>query len=247
MFPNNKSIMKYEIPYEQLSIIGLQPHVVDAMPDEVRSKLENGEMTPIINVKRDINGNIVKMPVKLRMEQGVSGDQELVVYPLNAEMKNSMNLSHVSFQKLEQGEVIHVNGQYLQRDPETNCILKVKDRDLDLEKRLAEIEKVKDIELGIEQKNLIKEGKPVELNVGGEKVSVGLDLRDRDHFKTLNGDMNEWNRQKQIEYDIAHPEFVGLVQTERNRWEYQQIKKEGLNSQSIKESPAQSRSSSMRL
>ena len=59
--------------------------------------------------------------------------------------------------------------------------------------------------------------------------------------------MNEWNRQKQIEYDIAHPEFVGLVQTERNRWEYQQIKKEGLNSQSIKESPAQSRSSSMRL
>lgn len=144
--------MKYEIPYEQLSIIGLQPHVVDAMPDEVRSKLENGEMTPIINVKRDINGNIVKMPVKLRMEQGVSGDQELVVYPLNAEMKNSMNLSHVSFQKLEQGEVIHVNGQYLQRDPETNCILKVKDRDLDLEKRLAEIEKVKDIELGIEQK-----------------------------------------------------------------------------------------------
>ena len=70
-----------------------------------------------------------------------------------------MNLSHVSFQKLEQGEVIHVNGQYLQRDPETNCILKVKDRDLDLEKRLAEIEKVKDIELGIEQKNLIKEGK----------------------------------------------------------------------------------------
>ena len=89
MFPNNKSIMKYEIPYEQLSIIGLQPHVVDAMPDEVRSKLENGEMTPIINVKRDINGNIVKMPVKLRMEQGVSGDQELVVYPLNAEMKTA--------------------------------------------------------------------------------------------------------------------------------------------------------------
>lgn len=239
--------MKYEIPYEQLELIGITPDLFDSLPDKVKSQLLDGELTPIVCVKKEVNGSIVEVPMKLRMEDNGMGHNDLVVYPLNAQLKNSMNISMLSFQRLEQGEVINVNGQYMQRDPETNCILKIKDKDLDIEKKLAEFEKIKDIELGVEQKNQIKEGKPVELNVGGEKVSVGLDLRDRDHFKTLKGDMDEWNRQKQIDYDIAHPEFVGLVQTDRNRWEYQQILKEGLNSQSIKESPAQSRSSSMKL
>ena len=239
--------MKYEIPYGQLELIGLSREIVDSMPDDVKNKLGNGELTPLIFVKRDINGSLIEVPLKLRMEQDALGQSNLVVYPANVQMKNSMNLSHISFQKLEAGEVLHVNGHYLQRDPETNCVIKVRDKDLDLDKRIGELEKVKDIQLGVEQKIQIKEGKPVELDVGGEKVSVGLDLRDRDHFKTLKGDMDEWNRQKQIDYDIAHPEFVGLVQTDRNRWEYQQILKEGLNSQSIKDSPAQSRSSSMKL
>lgn len=239
--------MKYEIPYEQLSIIGLQPHVVDAMPDEVRSKLENGEMTPIINVKRELDDMVLEMPMKLRVEQDALGNPQLIVYPLNAEMKNSINVGQVAFDRLVAGDVLHINGQYLQRDPETNCILKKSDREIDIDRRIEELEKVRNIELGVEQKSQLKEGKPVELDVGGEKISVGLDLRDKDHFRTLNGSMNEWQRQKEIAYDIAHPEYVGIVQTDENRWEQQVIKREGLNSQTLKERPAQTQSSGMRL
>ena len=35
--------------------------------------------------------------------------------------------------------------------------------------------------------------------------------------------MKEWDRQQKIKFDIEHPEYVGLVQTDQNRWEYKQI------------------------
>lgn len=32
-----------------------------------------------------------------------------------------------------------------------------------------------------------------------------------------------------MEYDDAHPEFIGLVQTDKNRWEYQQVMLKGMD------------------
>jgi len=69
----------------------------------------------------------------------------------------------------------------------------------------------------------VREGKAIELNVGGEKVSVGLDLKEPQGFKVIKGDMAEWERQQKMRYDEQHPEYYGLVQTDKNRWEYQQV------------------------
>ena len=221
---------------------------VDALPEDVKQTLTSGGLTPLLSFKREMdNGVSVLIPFKLQIQQDDAGKEKLVIYPMNRNFINSINLAADEFKKLKDGKVILSDNKYIQRDPETNCILMKPTRQLEVEKRLAEIEKVKDIELGALQKDRIKEGKPVELNVGGEKVTVGLDLRDKDHFKTLKGDMQEWKRQQEIDYDIAHPEFVGLVQTDQNRWEKQMVSKEGLNSQTLKEHPAQTRSSGMRI
>ena len=72
-----------------------------------------------------------------------------------------------------------------------------------------------DIELGTQQKQQVREGKPVELNVGGEKVSVGIDLKEPQGFRIVNGDMKEWERQQKLRYDEQHPEFIGLVMTDK--------------------------------
>ena len=85
------------------------------------------------------------------------------------------------------------------------------------------MEKVNDIELGTQQKQQVREGKPVELNVGGEKVSVGIDLREPQGFKIVKGDLREWERQQKLRYDDLHPEYMGLVMTDKNRWEYQKV------------------------
>lgn len=85
------------------------------------------------------------------------------------------------------------------------------------------MERVNDIELGTQQKQQVREGKPIELNVGGEKVSVGVDLKESQGFKVIQGDMKEWERQQKLRYDEQHPEYLGLVMTDKNRWEYQKV------------------------
>ena len=85
------------------------------------------------------------------------------------------------------------------------------------------MEKINDIQLGMNQKEAIKEGKPVELEIGHEKVSVGVDLKEPQGFKVVKGDMAEWDRQQKIRYDIANEGFMGYVLTDQNRWEYKQV------------------------
>ena len=122
---------------------------------------------------------------------------------------------------------MEVNGektqQYLQLDPETQSVIHRKVTDIQLEQKLKDMEKVNDIELGTQQKQQVREGKPIELNVGGEKVSVGVDLKEPQGFKVIQGDMKEWERQQKLRYDEQHPEYLGLVMTDKNRWEYQRV------------------------
>lgn len=35
--------------------------------------------------------------------------------------------------------------------------------------------------------------------------------------------MKEWERQLKLRYDEQHPEYLGLVMTDKNRWEYQKV------------------------
>ena len=61
------------------------------------------------------------------------------------------------------------------------------------------------------------------VEVRGEKVSVGVDLKEPQGFKVIQGDLKEWERQQKLRYDEQHPEYLGLVMTDKNRWEYRQV------------------------
>lgn len=237
-----------KIPYEQLALIGLTPEKLKGFPEEVMQQLANGELTPIINVTRvERNGVVVNMPMRLQVDQDIlTGENVLMAYPMNRHFQNAFNLDPADFQRLNAGEVVLHEGKYLQRDPETNTTLEVDPVKVEMEKRIGDIESVNNIHLGEEQKMRAREGKPVELHLENETVTIGLDLREPQHFKSLNGDMADWKKQKEIEYDIAHPEFVGLVQTDENRWEKMVVEKEGYSSKTLKERPAMSQSSGMK-
>ena len=47
--------------------------------------------------------------------------------------------------------------------------------------------------------------------------------REPQGFKVVNGDMQEWEKQMKIRYDNEHEGFMGYVQTDENRWEYQKV------------------------
>lgn len=224
------------LPYDKLRLIGIDRNAADNLPENVRQSLAKGEVTPLLQVDiKTRNGQIVTMPLRLQLAEGKNGEPMLMAYPVRRDISEETslkyNLSERDRERLMKGEVlmkeIERDGRrqnlYFQLDPQTKSILNKPIAEVKLEQRLKDMEKINDIELGVQQKQAAREGKPIELNVGGEKVTVGVDLQEPQNFKIVQGDMKEWDRQMQMKYDLAHPEYVGLVQTEQNRWEQKQI------------------------
>ena len=224
------------LPYEKLAILGINQEKADSLPIDVKEKLVSGEITPLLQVSiRVQNGDVITLPLKLQLTTDQQGNPALLAYPVRAALETerdmTLPLTDQEAERLSKGEVIQkaveVRGektqQYLQLDPETKSVIHRRVTDIQLEQKLKDMEKINDVELGTQQKQQVREGKPIELNVGGEKVSVGVDLKEPQGFRMIKGDLKEWERQQKIRYDELHPEFVGLVQTDKNRWEYQQV------------------------
>ena len=225
-----------QLPYEKLALLGIDREKADNLPQEVKERLVSGEVTPLMQVSISArNGDVITLPLKLQMIADKDGNPALIAYPVRAELEAERNkvlrLTPQEAGRLAKGEVIQkaveVNGektqQYLQLDPETKSVIHRRVTDIEIERKLKDMEKVNDIELGTQQKQQVRDGKPVELNVGGEKVSVGIDLKEPQGFKLIKGDMKEWERQQKLRYDDLHPEYLGLVMTDKNRGEYQQV------------------------
>lgn len=225
-----------KLPYEKLALLGLDREKVDQLPEAVKKSLASGQVTPLMQVSINAhNGDVITLPLKLQMIADRNGQPALIAYPVKAELDKNRNkelkLTDAEVDRLKKGEVIQKsieqNGEktkrYLQLDPETKSVIHRNVADIKLEQKLKDMEKVNDIELGMQQKEQVRDGKAVELNVGGEKVSVGIDLKEPQGFKVIKGDMTEWDRQQKMRYDELHPEYYGLVQTDKNRWEYQKV------------------------
>ena len=224
------------LPYERLAALGIDREKADLLPQEVKDRLVSGEVTPLMQVSISArNGDVITLPLKLQMTADKNGNPVLMAYPvraaLEAERSGILRLTEQEAARLNSGEVIQkaveINGektrQYLQLDPETKSVIHRRVTDVQIEQKLKDMEKVNDIELGTQQKQQVREGKPVELNVGGEKVSVGVDLKEPQGFKVIQGDLKEWERQQKLRYDERHPEYLGLVMTDKNRWEYLKV------------------------
>ena len=156
----------------------------------------------------------------------------LMTYQLRKRMERGrVRISNQEAIRLCDGEVLRKevsgNGKrqrmYVQLDHDTNSLMLRSTSSVWIAERLREMEKIKDIELGTNQKQAAMEGKPVELAVGEQKVTVGVDLREPQGLKVVKGDMQEWERQNKMRYDYEHEDFMGYVLTDENRWQYQKL------------------------
>lgn len=220
------------LPYESLATLGLTREVLESMPAQFVDALKRGEVTPLVKTSVTAsNGMVVTLPLRLQVVTDASGQSTLMAYPTRSQLDNSLNLSRYELEKLRDGETLSkelmMNGKreahLIQYDGRTNSLVHTSATTLRLEECMRELESIHDIQLGSQQKEQIRLGRPVELTVGDEKVTVGVDLRDPHHFKVIKGDMDEWRRRELERYDIAHPEVMGFVKTDANRWEYQQV------------------------
>lgn len=223
-----------KLPLGELKALGIDEKMLESMPEDVRKALVAGRLTPLIQAKINLgNGVVVVMPAKLQVVTGEDGTSHIILHGVQNKLSNKLGLSEREMRELKEGKIISAivtkegvrKSRLLQLDPQLNNIIEADPAKLKIQERLRDFEKVRDIELGTEQKNRVRKGEPVELAVGGEKVTLGLDLRSPEGIRTLNGGLDEWKRTQAMEYDIAHPEYRGYVMTDKNEWEYQQVVK----------------------
>ena len=260
---DSDTILSNQLPYEQLAKLGLDREKVEKLPQDVKEKLIKGEVTPLMEVSLPAtNGMVITLPLKLQLAADKEGNPTLIAYPvqreLSTERSNELRLSQQEVDALRRGDVLQktvdIDGEktrrYLQLDPETKAIIHRRITEVQIEqsstlvallqaKNLKDMEKVNDIELGTQQKQQVREGKPMELNVGGEKVTVGIDLKEPQGFRVVQGDMKEWERQQKLRYDDLHPEYIGLVMTDKNRWEYRKVVEHDSKERAISLDPTQ--------
>ena len=221
-----------QIPYGKFAKLGISEEKLRSMPESLRNTLMNGKVSPLIQTRiQTENGKVIGLPLKLQMVRDQAGAILLMAYPIRKTIANDMKMNSAELDRVSRGEVIqkeiNENGirikKYVQLDRETKSLMQKNITQVGLAEKLREMEKINDIELGQNQKQAALDGKPIELSIGESKVSVGVDLREPQGFKVVNGDMKEWDKQQKMRYDIANEGFMGYVMTDENRWQYQQV------------------------
>jgi hypothetical protein len=221
-----------QIPYGKFAKLGISEEKLRSMPESLRNTLMNGKVSPLIQAQiQTENGKVIGLPLKLQMVRDQTGAILLMAYPIRKTIANDMKMNSAELDRVSRGEVIqkeiNENGirikKYVQLDRETKSLMQKNITQVGLAEKLREMEKINDIELGQNQKQAALDGKPIELSIGESKVSVGVDLREPQGFKVVNGDMKEWEKQQKMRYDIANEGFMGYVMTDENRWQYQQV------------------------
>lgn len=221
-----------QIPYGKFAKLGISEEKLRSMPESLRNTLMNGKVSPLIQTRiQTENGKVIGLPLKLQMVMDQAGAILLMAYPIRKTIANDMKMNSAELERISHGEVIqkeiNENGirikKYVQLDRETKSLMQKNITKVGLAEKLREMEKINDIELGQNQKQAALDGKPIELSIGESKVSVGVDLREPQGFKVVNGDMKEWEKQQKMRYDIANEGFMGYVMTDENRWQYQQV------------------------
>ncbi len=221
-----------QIPFEKFARIGITKKDFAQMPDLLREAILSGQLTPMLRLRVPaIHGREMEIPMKIQLVYDKNEQLQLLTYQMHRHLDNRLRLNDAELERVRGGEAIQKEFhrgtdrtlRYVQLDKETNCLIYRDVATVKMNKKLQELEKVKDIALGINQRQAATEGKPVELEVGHEKVTVGVDLREPQGFKVVKGDMEEWKRQEAIRYDDANEGYMGYVQTDENRWEYKQV------------------------
>jgi hypothetical protein len=212
------------------------------MPKDLVDPIINGKVSPILKAHiKAKNGKTMEIPMKIQLSRDDDGSIKLLTYQRTKQIQNDFELTPRELERVKNGEVIRKELEedgirkmkFIQLDCETNALIPKSVARVRIAEKLRDMEKIKDIELGANQKQAAQEGKPIQLNVGDQPVTVGVDLREPQGFKVVNGDMEEWNRQKKIKYDLEHEGYMGYVQTDENRWEYQKFVDKQTNKESV--------------
>lgn len=277
---NKLSYSAEELPFAQLQKVGLSKKNVLDMPKEVLEKLLTGQMTPVVELKMEReDGRKLFLPVKLKLDRDEKTgkavasailvsremrlDNNLLMGKKEKQAVQNLKLSEDEKQRLKRGEVVFKNNVpekdaegrirrtsvFVEMEKDTKSIMLKKSRDIEIPNA------IKGIELGMEQKKNLREGKPIQVEIGDQKITAGVDLSSPTGFNMMNGDLMQWQRKKEQQWDFFNPGAAMYLMTDQNKWElketmslsrYNKMERTQQVSQSVKQEVKQERKEEQR-
>ena len=222
-----RNFIAEEVPFDDLAKLGISKKNFLELNKQSLDKILSGGYSPVMEMKLNTDKGQVAFLGKIRlMRQNnrttvrvMPARQEVEIKPQLQKQLQPQEIEALKNGDIVQKEIIR-NGRKnlytLQIDRETNNMLMARSRELMFP------QSIQGVELGIEQRKQMREGKAVELSVGNSKVTVGVDLREAGGIKIMQGDMMKWERERAIRWDYENPGKMGYLQTSENGWEYQQ-------------------------
>lgn len=203
-----------DIPYKELELIGVSKEKIWSLDKTNITALLSGKRTSLLDLTfHDNNGEEISLKGKISLYWKDNNNAGVKIHPIRQEIMNDINLKPKELERLRNNEVIAKtinNEKYLvQLDPETNELLKAKIKSISIPSS------IKGVELNKQQKETLKSGKELILNVDKEKITIRLDLNNPKGIRFL-----DFEQQQKIAYDRHNPQIIGTIHTDKNRSEY---------------------------
>ena len=238
---NQKKFLMNEMPWEQLEKLGITEEKFLDFPKDSIDRIMTGNTSPLMKMKFvDNDGNAMKVPESLNVfqnEEGIvptkfrllreaNGKVRVELMPRRNELNLMLGETAITKEQLERLKnqesvrtVIRKFGKdemcYVQLDSELNILQMTKEKEVVIPNAIG------DVTIGTEIEQRLREGKPVELEVGDSKVTVGVDLNARNGFRVVEGDMDLWKQRKLEQWDRITPGVKGYWRTTENGWDYE--------------------------
>ncbi len=236
-----KFLFEYkQMPWDELKSIGLTEESFLDLPANSIDRIMTGNLSPLMKMKFvDKDGNALPVPQSMKLIQEPDGvipakfrlvrDEQGEVHVQLMPKRNEINrmvgeteIPAVDIARMKDQEAVLMTVRkdgkdekcYLQLDNDLNVIQMTREKDVIIPNAIG------DVTLGEQQIQQIRDGKPLELEVGDTKVTVGVDLNDRNGFRIVEGDMDEWRQKKLEQWDRITPGIRGYWKTSENGWEY---------------------------
>ena len=238
---NQKKFLMNEMPWEQLEKLGITEEKFLDFPKDSIDRIMTGNTSPLMKMKFvDNDGNAMEVPESLNLfqnEEGIvptkfrllreaNGKVRVELMPRRNELNLMLGETAITKEQLERLKnqesvrtAIRKFGKdemcYVQLDSELNILQMTKEKEVVIPNAIG------DVTIGTEIEQRLREGKPVELEVGDTKVTVGVDLNARNGFRVVEGDMDLWKQRKLEQWDRITPGVKGYWKTTENGWDYE--------------------------
>lgn len=139
---------------KKLKKIGITSKDFDRMPEGLKDTILSGRMSPLMQLNVPVgDNNKVSIPMKIQLLFDKNDKLQLLTYQIHRDINNTLHLNENELDNVRKSKVIQKEfradnerkQRYVQFDKETNSLMYRDMATVKFERKLAEMEKVKDI------------------------------------------------------------------------------------------------------